>query len=147
MTDNFVPHETPAHESAASLTPTAIALGSLTTFCGLLVTGFSLVALLAVLAPEVSDADDRLAALGIPSVRMAFSFMSLAWTFLGGVMAGTLAPRFEIQNAAAAGALSLVPSFLASVPYDETVMSTVGALLIVPTAACGGSCARFARSH
>jgi hypothetical protein len=78
---------------------------------------------------------------------MAFSFMSLAWTFLGGVMAGTLAPRSEIQNAAAAGALSLVPAFLACVPYDETMMSTVGALLVVLTAACGGSFARFARPH
>jgi hypothetical protein len=136
---------TPAQESTMPLTPTAIALASLTTFCGWLLTAFSLVAVLAVLQPNASDQDDPLAGLGIPSVRMALSVMSLAWTFLGGVVAGTLTPRAAVQNAAAAGALTMVPSFLACVPNDRTVLSTLGALLVVPTAALGGWCARFAR--
>jgi hypothetical protein len=73
--------------------------------------------------------------------------MSLAWTFVGGVVAGSLMPRSAIQHAAAAGALTLVPSFLACVPYDETAMATIGALLVVPTAALGGWCASLARPH
>jgi hypothetical protein len=148
MTGSFVPNETtPADASAASLAPTAIALGALATFCGWLFTAFSLVALLAVLEPNASGPDDRLAPLAIPSVRMAFSFMSLAWTFIGGVAAGAFTPRSAVQNAAAAGALAMVPSFLACVPFDESVMSTAGALLVVPTAVCGGLCARLARPH